>query len=123
MIRPTASLKKLKAGGKMPAECLEQLVETILSPSSLEKMEFWHTYWTLGSARKFEILENNSNLAKLHFVDDHSGLDVVVPFVAKALHKNKSLKTLKIPSSCGHDYEIPCDSIIALSEMLKVIRR
>ena len=117
----------------MSPECVTLLVETILSPSSLERIELWQLHCTTESASKFKLLENNSNLTSLKFIEHFIGLRLAVPYVAEALHKNKSLTTLGIPSRCTclgsvslqqPFFEVDCSDsdvdVKALSEMLEV---
>ena len=99
LVRPAASLEELKIGDvEMSPECVALMVETVLSPSSLERVELWWMHCTTESASKFKLLENNSNITSLEFIECYVGLCLAVPYVAKALHKNKSLKRLGIPS-------------------------
>ena len=99
LITPAASLKNLKIGDvEISPECVTLMVETVLSPSSLERVELWWMHCTTKSASKFKLLENNSNITSLEFIKSYVGLRLAVPYVAEALHKNKSLKTLGIPS-------------------------
>ena len=83
LITPAASLKDLKIGD-MP-ECVTLMVETVLSPSSLERVGLWWMHCTTESASKFKLLEKNSNLASLEFVECFIGLHLAVPYVAEAL--------------------------------------
>ena len=128
LIRPAASLKKLKIGDEnMSSECVTLMVETVISSSSLEKVELWWIHCTIESARKMKLLENNSNLVSLKFINC-LGLNLAVPHTAEALHRNKSLKTLGIPSECSNttiwytnsNYDDNNIDVKALSEMLKV---
>ena len=82
----------------MSSECVTLMEETILSSSSLERIELWQVHSTAENASKFKLLENNSNLASLKFINC-VGLNLVVPYVTEALYKNTSLKVLGIPDS------------------------
>ena len=125
LIRPTASLKKLTIGDKnMSPECVASIMEMLFSPSSLEMLELlWITY-TPKSANKLKLLENNSNLTNLRFSNNFVGMNLALPYIAKALHKNESLKSLSIIRQrnlwSDTEYDIGTDSIKALSEMLMV---
>ena len=94
LIRPGSTLKKLKIGHKdVPSEAI---VETILSPSSLEEVELWLLNYTDVDGSKFQLLKCNRNLKKLKFINSSDGLKLVIPHVTKALHNNLSLKMLGI---------------------------
>ena len=68
LISPGASLSILSIGeNSMPSETLTLLVETVLSPSSLETLKLWGVDWTEESASKFKLLEINKNLTNLKF--------------------------------------------------------
>ena len=116
----------------MSSECVTLMVETVLSPSSLSNIDLWEIHWTTETASKMKLLENNITLASLKFMNCF-GLDLAVPHVAEALHKNKSLRTLGIPSKYSPKkvtprpvtiYENPYGEndidVKSLSEMLKV---
>lgn len=118
----------------MSVECVALLVETILSPASLKDVDLWWLQFTTDSACKFKLLENNSNLTRLEFINCSIGLDLTVPYVAEALSKNELLEVLGMPSKPSEkrmlmsifmrQYECAVDigesSVKALSEMLKV---
>ena len=131
----STNLKDLKIGDKdMSVECVTLLVETVLSPASVEDVELWWLQFTAESASKFKLLENNSHLSSLEFINCPVGLDLTVPYVAKALHKNESLEGLGIPSKGPEEHilfgllvrnnecniDIGKSGVRALSEMLKV---
>ena len=133
LLRSRVHLKKLKIGDKsMSLDNVALLVETLLSLSSLEKLELWWISYTLVSAEKLKLLENNTNLANLVLMNNFVGINLALPYLAKALHKNESLKSLGVMSSeprfsttdtgsnidCSGEYDIRTDSIKALSEML-----
>ena len=108
VIKPSASIKELKIGDKnMPSECVLHLVEIILSSSSLEKVELWCVQYTSKIASKFKLLESNSNLTSLKIVNSFVGVNLVVPYVTKALHKNESLKKLGLPSRYVEWFKCP----------------
>ena len=138
LMKQSANLKELQIGDKdMSVECVALLVETILqSPASLEDIELWWVQFTVENASKFKLLENNNNLNSLKFINCSVGLDLTIPYVAKALHKNESLKVLGIPYKAPKEQtlkslltkrgepdasvDIGKSSMRALSEMLKV---
>ena len=124
LIQPTASQKKLTIGDKnMSPECVASIMEMLFSPSSLEMLELWWISYTPKSVNKLKLLENNGNLTNLRFSNNFFGMNLALPYIAKALHKNESLKSLKIikrrPTS-DTEYDIGTDSIKALSEMFMV---
>ena len=122
LIKPNASLKRLKIGDvNMSPECVALMLEMLLSPSSLEKLKLSQMSYTPESASRLKLLENNTNLASLKFIGMSTGL--AIPYISKALHKNWSLKTLlmeigKRISDIGPNIGI--DSVRSLSEMLQV---
>ena len=126
LIQPAANLKELLIGDiEMSSECVTLMIETVFSPSSLEKVELWEIDCTTEFASKMKLLENNSNLTSLKFINCLE-LNLAVPYVAEALHKNKSLKTLGIPSfemisgdQTEYDDGDPVD-VKTLSAMLEV---
>ena len=124
----------------MYSDSVELMIEKILS-SSLEHVHIHSVQYTEESASKFTSLERNQRLVSLHFKNCASrGLNSVISYVAKALHKNDTLRILGISSpedtsltfvspleevdkSRSHllnECIIDNDSIQALSEMLKV---
>ena len=111
LIKPGASLKRLKIGNKvMSSECIAVLLETLLSPSSLEILELWWIMYTPENANKFELLENNTNLASIRLMNNFDGINMALQCIAKALGKNKSLRLLgilseNIFSNCDYDYD------------------
>ena len=134
-----ARLKELIIGGwYMSSDAVELMIEEILSSFSLENVHIVGIQYTKKNARMFKLLEKNKNITGLQF-KSCGGLDLVVPYVARALHENRTLKMLGIPSYYGVDsvppevinevdepdvyfpnYILGCDSVKALSEMLKV---
>ena len=100
LIEQSINLKELKIGDKdmtLSIECVALLVETILSPATLEDVELWWLQFNTETASKFKFLENNESLVCLELMNCSVGLDLIVPYVAEALHKNESLKLLGIP--------------------------
>ena len=140
LIEQSKNLITLTVGDKdISNECVAQLIEIILSPASLYEVELWWLQFTDENARKFKLLENNSNLCKLTFINCSIGLELAVPYVAKALYKNESLALLGMPYKAPkelvtlidssknlvaeqneYDINLGESSIRALSEMLKV---
>jgi Ran GTPase-activating protein (RanGAP) involved in mRNA processing and transport len=139
LIEQSTNLKELSIGDKaMSNECVALLIETILSPASLDEVNLWWLQFTGENARKFKQLESNNNLHSLKFMNCSIGLDLAVPYVAEALHKNESLAMLGIPYKASeeltpinrlkkllteqneYDVNFGESSIRALSEMLKV---
>ena len=135
LIRHNGSLKKLKIGDKnMSPECVALMIQTLLSPSSLEVLELWWISYTPESAQRFKLLENNTNLTSLKLLNTFIGVNLALPYIAKALHKNGSLKILRMyvetslsdsnnaddHLKCHKLYHIGTESVKALSEMLKV---
>ena len=128
LIRHNGSLKKLKIGDKnMSPECVALILQTLLSPSSLEELELWSISYTPENAQSLKLLENNTNLVSLKLLK--SGVNLALPYIAKALHMNGSLKMLGLSKLTQadinndlnhHVYHIGTDSVKALSEMLKV---
>ena len=142
LIEQSTNLKGLIIGNQdISNECVALLIETVLSPASLNEVELWSLQFTDENVRRFKLLENNSNLCKLKFINCSVGLELAVPYVAEALHKNESLTLLGIPYKTPNsiyiskeltlidslfaeqnEYDINFgeSSIRALSEMLKV---
>ena len=134
--RPTSSLK-LKIGDKdISSECVALMMETLLSASSLETLELWWIKYNHENAKMFKLLEYNTSLVNLRLMNSWVGMNLALPYVAKALQTNKSLKYLsfcvspRVPfpphiriyssSSSFREYDIGSDSIKSLSEMLMV---
>ena len=134
-------LKELIIGElNMSSDSVELMIEKILSSSSLKHVHIVGIQFTEENASKFKLLENNKKLVSLQFKSYYGmNLYLVVQYVARALHKNKTLKMLQVPPFNGLDDEtyIPgdeldakeieeyfhkCndDSVNALSEMLKL---
>ena len=135
LITPCSNLIKLKVGSKtMSPECVVLLIETLLSASSLVILELWCLNYTPESANKLKLLENNTNIASLRLINSFGRINLALPFVAKALHKNKALKLLGIiyitlpfdrtmifcTDTSDYNYDIGIDSVKVLSEMLMV---
>ena len=151
LISPGASLSTLSIGDdSMPSETVTLLVETVLSPSSLETLELLGVKWTEESASKFKLLEINKNLTNLKFIVMYfvpgtscsygetifsmNKFDLVAPLIAQALRTNVSLKVLEMPSLMALQLPLPGsfqlqeysldnrggDGIKELSEMLCV---
>ena len=132
LLRLNENLKNLNIGDEnMPPDCVKVMVETLLSPSSLKYLQLWWMSYSPESACSFRVLENNTNVTDLQLINNVDGINLVLTHIAKALHKNESLKILeisvgmiadnnqfKIDYRFGYDLEI--DSVKALSEMLKV---
>ena len=117
IIRPSSYLRKLKIGDdNMSAECIAELVEIVISPSSLEELELWLSNWTVESANNFSLLRTNLNLTSLEFHKCLNGFDLVIPVVADALRKNKTMRTL----SMSQNYVISVNLANKLSSMLTV---
>ena len=110
LIRPSGCLKELLVGDHdMSPECLELMVETVLSQSSLSTLNV--SYPSTHSLDDFTPLERNYNLSKLVI---SSSIRSISP-LAKALHKNTTLRSLTVSSQ-----QIGTGGAIALAEMLKV---
>lgn len=113
---PRSSLRKFQVGDEtMTDECVAKLVEIVLLSSSLEELELWFSQWTSESANKFNLLRTNHNLISLEFHKCFAGFDKVIPIVAEALRKNKTMRKLSMP----HNYLIGLDHVDALSNMLE----
>ena len=131
LLQSTKCLMELKIGDPyMSEECVSLMVEVLLSPSSLYRVILSSIQWTTKNVANFALLENNKNIAVLHFEvfnedfkDDPRSLNPVIPAIAKALHKNDTLVHLGVPS-CEkphiHYFDIEHESVVALSEMLEV---
>ena len=108
VINSSTTIKELKIGDKnMSSECVVQTVEIILSSSSLEKVELWWIQCTPEVASKFTLLGCNNNLVSLRFVNCFVGVNLVISYITKALHKNDSLKTLGLPSRYAEWFQCP----------------
>ena len=142
LIQPDASLKKLVINVKnIPCELV---IKTILSSSSLENVTLLHLTCTSEGASEFHVLENNNSLTSLNFNFLH-GSNLAVLHIAKALHRNVSLKEIDLDvdisvrcrtidlrtsvhgsrmilraQSFAKEQCLDRDSIQALSEMLEV---
>ena len=131
LLKSTRCLMNLKIGDPyMTEECVSLMVKVLLSPSSLSDVTISCIKWTTGNTGNFALLESNKNIWALQFrvfhgdfEDDPLNLNPVIPAVAKALHKNDSLIRLGIPPCEAPDiecFDIERDSVVALSEMLRV---
>ncbi|MCG8622709.1 MAG: hypothetical protein MJE68_12035, partial [Proteobacteria bacterium] len=133
LLKSSKCLEELTIGDPyMTEECVSLMIKVLLSPSSLKNLTISSVEWTTGNSGNFMLLESNNNIQSLHFNKfhkefeyDHRGLNLnpVIPAVAKALHKNDSLIHLGIPpckKPCTEFFEIKRDSVVALSEMLRV---
>ena len=113
----------------MTDECVSLMIKVLLSPSSLEEVTISCIEWTTGNTGNFMLLESNKNIRSLHFRTFHEhfendlDLNPIIPAVARALHNNDSLLHLGIPP-CEEPhierFDIEHESVIALSEMLRV---
>ena len=131
LLQSTKCLMELEIGDPyMSEESVSLMVEVLLSPSSLYRVILSSIQWTSKNVANFALLENNKNIAILHFdvfheefEDDPRSLNPVIPAVAKALHKNDTLVHLGVPP-CEkphiHNFDIEHESVVALSEMLEV---
>ncbi len=115
LMQPSAgSLKELVIGdNEMPQEAVSLMVEKSLSPSSLRNLTMWGMDLT---SRSFALLEENHNVSKLELslctLDNE-----VVSSIAKALHRNTTLRELYLISYSSRS---PIDDgVIALSVMLR----
>ena len=135
LLRLNKNLRKLSIGNKdMSPECVSLMIETLLSSSSLIILQLWWISYTPKGACSWKVLENNTNLIYLKLINNLDGLNLAIPCIAKALHKNESLTTLEISvgkiDNENHfriDYRFGCDigidSVKALSEMFKVNKK
>ena len=131
LLRFSVNLKSLNIGDfNMSTECVALMIEVLLFSSSLKELQLWCISYTPNSACSLKVLENNTNLDCLKLINSE-GMNLALPYIAEALHKNGSLTTLEI--SIGRiardnllkidyrfGYDIGIDSVKALSEMLKV---
>ena len=124
-LETTKNLKKMKIGDLgMSTECIELLMKTVFSKTSLTHVEFWSIKFNYLAYTCFEPLENNSNLISLEFVYC-VGVFFAFPYVARALHCNTSLKILGMPSVQIEEYDddegevIGDDEVEALSRLLE----
>ena len=131
LLKSTRCLMELEIGDPyMTEECVSLMVEVLLCPSSLRKITLRSVKWTTNNVGNFAQLENNRNIMTLQFrvfhedfEEDPRDLNPVIPAVAKALHNNDSLVRLGIPPCAKphiENFDIEHDSVIALSEMLRV---
>ena len=120
----------------MSSDSVELMIEKILTSTSLKHVHIEYVEYTEESASMFNLLESNKRLISLQFKNCLE-LNLVVPHVAKALHTNKKLKLLGMPSFYGigsptpgfedveeldefPKFNIGDDGVKALIEMLKV---
>ena len=114
----------------MTKDCVSLMVKVLLSPSSLKEIDICSVEWTSNNVGNFALLENNKNIRILwfkvyheDFEEDSPDLNPVIPAIAKALRNNDSLVHLGIPP-CEkphiHRFDIEHESVVALSEMLRV---
>lgn len=106
-------LKELSIGdNEMPAEDVEMMLETVLSPSSLEHLEL--RYVDLSSSSIASLLKHNHNLLTLTlFVCKYKG--EVVTSTAKALCSQTALREFKLWCQDTTDRDVK-----ALSEMIAI---
>ncbi len=124
LIRPSGSLKKLKIGEKrMQRDCVQLLLKTVLSPSSLEYLTLWSVDLTSLSLAP---LKGNCNITTLEFEECCLG-SKDISCIAEVLHSNTTLTTLRIgrlafPVHIQSDTSKTTDALIDLSEALNVNR-
>ena len=103
LIRPTGCLKELEiADEDMSPECVELMMKTVLSPSSLEKLKVWvvdlTSYWNC-----FSLLAENHNLDTLVYICTHRLIietevtSCLVETLCDSLLNNHTLKYLQLP--------------------------
>ncbi len=121
LIRPSGSLKKLIIGDKhMQRDCVELLLKTVLSPSSLEHLTLWEVDFPSLSLAP---LKGNCNITTLEFWGGTLG-SKAISCIAKALHSNTTLTTLGIgidysPVHIRSDTSQTTDALRDLSKALK----
>ena len=98
LIRPTGCLKKLEIGEDMPPECVELMMKTVLSTSSLEDLLVWHV--DLSSCWNcFSLLVENHNLTTLrlyHCTIDTEVASCLAETLCASLQNNHTLKHLQL---------------------------
>ena len=114
LISPTGYLQELMIGDRnMPPECVQLMMKTVLSPSSLEVLNVWGVDLTFyGNC--FSPLAENHNLARLELGCKCGG--EVVSCLASSLFNNSTLRVLQMGYQSGNEGAILC------SKMLKVNR-
>jgi len=119
MIIPTCSLEELDIGDKdMTPECVELMMNTVFSQSSLKKLRIWEVELNFT----FLLLTGNKNLTELQLLCCNFGSKGISSF-ANALHTNTVLKNLTINTmSLPSRHQIGTEDSKALSELLKTNR-
>jgi len=117
MIIPTCSLEELDIGDKgMTPECVELMMNTVFSQSSLKKLRIWEVELNFT----FLPLSGNKNLTELQLLCCNFG-SKGISSLADALHTNTVLKNLTI-NTMSSRYQIGTEDSKALSELLKTNR-
>ena len=122
LINPTnGCLKKLYVyTWNMLNECIATLLlETVLSPSSIEVLKLDGKIFPPESNNKFSLLGTNSNISYLkvgttQFIKCYNTSNLV-QHLMKPLHQNTSLQSMKL-----HDFKLSSDGATAVSEALRL---
>lgn len=120
MIIPTCSLEELDIGDKdMTPECVELMMNTVFSQSSLKKLRIWEVELNFT----FLPLSGNKNLTELQLLRCNFG-SKGISSLANALHTNTVLKNLTINTMSlpSRHHQIGTEDTKALSELLKTNR-
>ncbi len=126
LVRPSGSLKELAIGHSgMQRVCVELLLKTVLSPTSLEHLALWGVDLT---ALSFAPMEDNHTLATLKLYQCTLGSEDLA-FIAAIVQGNTTLKSLHVGDG---DCHVPVhiqssasqteDALRVLSQALKVNR-
>ncbi len=117
LIRPSGNLKKLDIGDKrMQHDCVELLLKTVLSPSSLKHLVLYVGLTTSS----FEHLKENRNITVLALRHVTMGTKTISR-ISQLLHRNTTLENLRFILSSDSIPGIK-DELRALSCALKVNR-
>ena len=116
VVVPTGCIKELDIGDKdMPPECVELMMKTVFSQSSLEKLRIWEVELNFS----FLPLTENENLTELQLLSCSFGISSF----ANALRTNTVLRKLMINMMSLHSrHQIGTEDTKSLSELLKANR-
>ena len=118
LIKPNRLLKSLKIGDEnMTDECTKKMIKTTLAGSSLKHLEIYEAELDCATSELQHFLEGNNNLLSFQLCPCSSKVAVSV---AKALHRNTTLKILRLGNISEQFFaEIRLEGAQALSQMLQ----
>ena len=117
LIKPNRLLKTLKIGDEnMTDDCTKKMIKATLASSSLEHLEIYEAELDCAKNELQHLLEGNANLLSFQLYPCSSKVAVSV---AKALHKNTTLKIQRLGKVSEQFFaEIRLEGAQALAQML-----